>query len=342
VAGEFMTEETLLQQIARIGVGLLLLAMSVAAVQAAPPKDAIAQRDPAPSADQSAERDRMAKFNKAVDALNFASPWIEGSFSRYADQVDIARGPTGHESPIIIGTSGSLGALQELEQLLDAKPGSDVLDRLARRFAQTGLALIPLLDSARLYYDQQDYKDDGYAKGREMHGPLVAAYRNFHNAAEELRAEMRRIGEERRDKEMAALKDEGRILRYSVMLNMKQARQTLDFIRAELREKHDIAKIDSDALKIRNDGMDETLKTIRGLKESDPAMVKREYRDLGPSELEQYIWKSGEFLKATKYLQRAIRDHEPVRESEFEFGGGGQADIIRRFNDMIAEINALN
>jgi uncharacterized protein DUF3829 len=334
----FARKENILQRIARIAVGGLLTVMVAQAV----PTDAIAQKDAAPPTDQSAERDRMAKFNKAVDTLNFASSWIDGSFSRYADQVDLARGPTGHESPMIMGTSGSLGALKELEQLLGAKPGSDAIDALARRFARTGQGLIPLLDRARLYYDQKDYKDDDYAKAREMHGPLVAAYRDFHNAAEELRAEVRRIGDERRDKEMVALMGDGRILRYSVMLNLKQARQTLEFLRAELREKHDVAKIDSDALKLKNDAMDETLKTIRELKQADPATVTREYRMLGSSNLDQYIWKSEEFLKVTKYVQRAVRDHEPISESEFDFGGGRQGHIIRRFNDVVAEANALN
>jgi hypothetical protein len=87
--------------------------------------------------------------------------------------------------------------------------------------------------------------------------------------------------------------------------------------------------------------MDETLKTIRELKESDPATVTREYHMLGPSNLDQYVWKSEEFLKATKYVQRAVRYHETISELEFEFGGGRQGDIIRRFNDVVAQANAL-
>jgi hypothetical protein len=86
----------MLRRIARIGLRLLL---SVIVVQAVP-THAIAQKDPAPPVDQSAERDQLAKINKAVDTLNFASSWIDGSFSRYDDQVDLVRGPTGHESPI--------------------------------------------------------------------------------------------------------------------------------------------------------------------------------------------------------------------------------------------------
>jgi hypothetical protein len=129
--GNFARKESILQRTARIAVAVLATVMVAQAV----PTDAITQKDPAPPTDQSAERDRMAEFNKAVDTLNFASSWIDGAFSRYADQVDLARGPTGHESPMIMGTSGSLGALEELEQLLDAKPGSDAVDALARRLA---------------------------------------------------------------------------------------------------------------------------------------------------------------------------------------------------------------
>jgi hypothetical protein len=314
----------------------------------APEKDAVAQKDSPSSTPQSTsqpgdhERDRMTKFNKAVDALNFASSWVESSFSRYADKVDLERGPTGSETPIITGTSGSNSVLEELRQLLDEKPDTEPLDLLARRFADTGLILIRLLDRARPYYDQQDYKDDGYAKARAMHGPLVTAHRDFQQATAEMRAELRRIGEEARDKEMDKLQAEGRILRYNVMLNLKQARQTIELIRAELRAKKDISKIDPVALKAKNDEMNGSLEVIRHVKETDPAMVVREYRDLGQSNLDQYIWKSEEFLKGTKYVQRAIRDQESISEFEFTFGGGRQGDIIGRFNEMVSVANVLS
>ena len=333
-----------MKRIARIAAGLVLSAISAAvALASSAPREIIAQNAPAPPADQAAAHERLEKFNKAVETLNFASSWIDGSFASYARSVDIAHGPTsGHESPTIIGTSGALGTLKELEKYLDAKPGSEAIDTLARRYAQTGEALVPLLDRARLYYDQKDYKDDGYAKGREMHGPLVAAYREFRAAGEALRAEVRRFGEEERDKEMAALKEAGRMLRYNVMLNLKQARQTLEFLRAQLQEKHDADKIDSVALKGWNDAMDGTLAAIRELKEKDPAGVTREYRDIGAAYLGMYIVKSEEFLKATKYVQRSIRDHQPISAAEFEFGGNRQGDIIRRYNDIIVQANTLN
>jgi hypothetical protein len=241
-----------------------------------------------------------------------------------------------------MATSSSLDTLKALERVLDDKPSSDRLDALARRFAETGEALIPLLDRARIYYSQQDYKDDAYAKGRAMHGPLVAAYGDFHSAAEQLRTELRRIGDERRDKEMAELKGNGRMLRYDVMLDLKEARQTLEFIGAELREKHDAAKIDGDALKLKNDAMDGTLSALRDLKTSDPSAMTREYPRLAASSLDEYIRVSEEFLKETKYVQRAIRDHQPINPLEFEYGGGRKSDLIQHYNAIVREANYLN
>jgi hypothetical protein len=66
-------KESTLQRIARVAVGV-----SLAVVAQAVPSDAVARKAPAPPTDQAAERERMAKFNKAVDTLNFASSWIDG------------------------------------------------------------------------------------------------------------------------------------------------------------------------------------------------------------------------------------------------------------------------
>lgn len=303
-----------------------------------------AQSAPSPKPIDAAalERQRQAKFNEIVSDFNFATDWVEGSFERYASAVDLARGPTGHETPMIMGTSGTKGSLEELLHTLDTEPDSEPLDGIARRFAETGLVLIPLLERAKLYYDQQDYKDDNYAKGRAMHGPLVAAHHDFAQASADLRAEIRRIGEVARDKEMAKLKDEGRLLRYNVMLNLKQSRQTLEFIRAELHAKSDINKIDSAELKSRNDAMDKSLQAIRDLSEADKTAVSREYGNMGSAYLPMYISSSETFLKATKYIQRSIRDHEPISDSEFTVGDDRSSDVIRLFNDMVNNSNTLN
>jgi hypothetical protein len=63
-------KESTLQRIARVAVGVSLAVMVAQAVSS----DAVARKAPAPPTDQAAERERMAKFNKAVDTLNFPRP----------------------------------------------------------------------------------------------------------------------------------------------------------------------------------------------------------------------------------------------------------------------------
>src|SRR5262249_7962948 len=127
-----------------------------------------------------------------------------------------------------------------------------------------------------------------------------------------------------------------------VMLNLKQARETLEFIRAELDAKSDIDKIDAAELKSRNDAMDQSLQAIRDLSEADQSSVSREYGSLGSTYLDMYVTSSEAFLKATKYAQRSVRDHEPISEYEFTFGDDTSGDIIRRFNEMVDNSNTLN
>jgi serine/threonine protein kinase len=63
-----------------------------------------------------------------------------------------------------------------------AKHAGDAPDRLdsaVQHYLQVAQQLHELTLSADRYYDQGDYKDDHMARGRELHGPLLAAFARF-------------------------------------------------------------------------------------------------------------------------------------------------------------------
>jgi Protein of unknown function (DUF3829) len=62
----------------------------------------------------------------------------------------------------------SLECADGLDKAQGMTPKDDELDNVARDYAATLRALIPLMNKADLYYDQKDYADDKMAKGRVL------------------------------------------------------------------------------------------------------------------------------------------------------------------------------
>ena len=90
------------------------------------------------------------------------------------------------------------------------------------------------VNEANKYYDRKDYEDDGFAKGKQMHAPLVQAMENFKAASsafsDALEIENDKLLAQERDH---VEKTEGRKLRYWRMLTMAEAKQLTNIIAEE-------------------------------------------------------------------------------------------------------------
>ena len=138
--------------------------------------------------------------------------------------------------------------------------------------------LATLTEQVNRYYDQKDYKDDGCAKGKQLHGPLVAAFGSFERADAAVRAVV--------DKEMLALLErrvqrEGQRTPGGIMgayfKLFLDARKLLDLCRT-MQEK----RSDSDLTAARA--------LVAAIDQDITAAVEAERRTPGAGKMDYFLW----------------------------------------------------
>jgi hypothetical protein len=141
----------------------------------------------------------VEKLNAYVGCINRLSERSYESRNRYFSWAK-KTGPTGKER-IIYGTYtiyDTSDCKKNVEKANAAEPHDAALESAASAYADAVGKLEPLLKEADEYYEQENYKDDKMAKGKEMHPRLVAAWDAFANADKKLRAGIEAIKTSRR------------------------------------------------------------------------------------------------------------------------------------------------
>lgn len=143
----------------------------------------VRQAEPEPVKENAAQQ-LGNKLNYYVKCFNTVDGEARNSAQRYLSWIaDKEKGPTGKERNVNV--LGEITAY-ELKTCTDAittaakeKPALPAMDDAASRYLADLTTLVPLISQAHHYYSQEDYKDDGFAKAKEMHQPLTAAFKKF-------------------------------------------------------------------------------------------------------------------------------------------------------------------
>ena len=135
----------------------------------------------------SGDDDKAERLNGFVDCLNSVSSRARDSFARYRSWVkDLATGPTGKES-IVYGLY-TLSGVESCHEHIDGHAsGPAAVERAAAAYDGAMAALDRVTKSADSYYESEDHKDDAFARGRRLHGQILAAFNQFSEADTRLR-----------------------------------------------------------------------------------------------------------------------------------------------------------
>jgi hypothetical protein len=143
-----------------------------------------------PSPADLADEQLQEKADAYIHCVNSISETMHGAEHRYRDWCP-EKGPTGKERTIY-GISAGPGQAMVTECVNGAKkaaglpPPNATLDAAGAEYAKNASALQPLITDAEKYYEHKDYKDDKFAKGKDLHTKLVPAFKAFDAAAENL------------------------------------------------------------------------------------------------------------------------------------------------------------
>lgn len=205
----------------------------------------------ASAAPADAQQQLTAKLNAYIGCFNALDSKTHGSIQSYTRWIkDVDAGPSGRETnvygPFEISDYDMKQCDAPVSEAIAAKPALADLDAAAGQYQQALKALVPISKEAHDYYERQDYEDDRFAKGKQLHAPLMTAFKDFVVASETFNAELERQNDAAQREQLKALEQaEGRTREYYRLAMMLEAKAIVelmtgdDFDQAKARERLD-------------------------------------------------------------------------------------------------------
>lgn len=226
-------------------------------------------------------------------------------------------------------------------QVATAAPKETSLAAAARAFAASLVALEPRISEAQQYYSQKDFKDDKYAKGRAMHGPLMKAFQGYLASRMALTRELDTIQLRLEQTRLAELKkDPARKLEYLLLDGIVTAKQLLHTARAFEIKQSKLAGGDPDqAMRLAKTLHTNALSLRDQVKKTPPRRAKQMF-------YRRYLESVDALALAGKELARRSREGKPFNSAELgamKLGTvvGSPQRIVRQYNDAVRSYNHL-
>lgn len=303
-------------------------AQTQAPVQPAPQETAAADDSDEAEAPDEPGSGVTAKLNTYIDCFNSSYGRAHDAMSRYQSWVkDMKAGPTGKER-VIYGTYTVpahvlAGCAEPVLQATAAQPSLPALDAAAREYSSTLAAWGKTLFEADKYYEREDYKDDGMAKGRSLHAAMVRDYEAYRQATERFNSALEAENDKLQQQELAEIeKTQGRKFAYWHGLTMFKAKKAAELLggeppdlpraQAQLKEFEDAA-----------DGL--------GAYAKEPGADKPMMWAMFEDQVEQ-------FRIAAKQRLRAVRDRQAPDSAS---GEGSSGHMVEAYNELVQGSNQL-
>jgi hypothetical protein len=272
------------------------------------------------------DRDLRDELNGYVDCINRSQPRAEDSYNRYLSWVSKASGPNCNERYISYGLYSLYDdSIEKCNQAAkrgaEGAPSLPDLEKASADLAKCNAELIPLVKKAADYYDQQDFKDDACAKGKEMHPQLIATFERCFAAAKALGNGVDTLKAEADRREIAKLEQQGQSLRLHTLKLMLGARELLKTLNTS-GQGPIVAK---DVYGPKCLEVERTFQTLD------------EYAAAHKEELDKAFWGSAflssakEFNTAAKFLRRALDEGKDPRSEAQSF--------VDQYNRMVSDAN---
>lgn len=283
------------------------------------------------------------KLDHPIDCINGASLGVTRSHERYLGWVkDPKAGPTGKEMNVYGLYEIQAFQVEQCKKALAAfastpDPSMPALEKAAVDYEAKLDAVVPLVAEAFKYYDLKNYQDDGFAKGRAMHGPLIAAFEAFELSATALHEEVGKLKSGLAERELDRVeRTEGRKLLWHRQKYMLLAKRVADL--ADVED----AKLDVAKLEAANKELEDLHAAMSAYAKANPGEAPPMYSMFEGNALD--------VLKAAKELHRRVRDKTPWSQGDLLLlegnsgwmVDGSQAKLLREYNDLVSSSNTMN
>jgi hypothetical protein len=288
------------------------------------------------------EDDKLGnKLNPYIECINNTSRRVLDSGQRYQSWIDPAKGLTGTEQNVygLYEVDDQKTCVDGIKTANDAEPEDAEIEAAASTYAAAFAEVQPLIADAYKYYQEKNYEDDKFAKGKELHPKLLAALGKFAEADQKLRVEVEKRNEGLQQRELERVeKEEGRKLLFHTKNVMAKSKSVMAAASVSDWKELDLAKFEP-VFEEFEKALDECEKYAKEHKaETDSITMFSSFTD-----------DAGEFKMAAKELIRRKRDNKEYGDSDKmwlesspERVEGHPAKVSAMYNDLVSTSNGLN
>ncbi|SQI44285.1 Uncharacterised protein [Leminorella richardii] len=291
---------------------------------------------------QNAEQAVAEKMQAYIQCYNSIDSSIHDSINRYSSWVkDFEKGPTGKESTVYglyaIHQNSTDSCQRGVTKALDIKPAFNPMDEIAASYLAAAEKVSTEINALNRYYDQGDYTDDKFAKGKELHPKLLAAYKAFEPASKAFSQAISEINDERQKAHLKAMEEsEGKTLSYyslAIMMDAKSINRMIE------EDTFDAEKSLAMVSELQN-----KIESSRPLIEE-----RKKANDTSYISYDSLLRQADSYAKAAKERIRRVRDKEPYsRGEQMNLGTSGEwmvngsvGKLIKEYNSLVGDYNRL-
>ena len=290
-----------------------------------------AAQDAAEDADdteQEEDQGATAKLNVYIDCFNSSYGRAHEAMSRYQSWIkDMNIGPTGKERTVYgtytVAEHVLAGCTEPVQQAAAGKPVMPELDAAALQYSATLLAWGKTLFEVDKYYERQEYKDDGMARGKALHPEIVSHFNAYTKATDNFNHALEAENEKQQQQRLAEIeKSQGRKFAYWRGTTMYKAKKAAELLG---ENKMDVSKAQAQFKEFEQaaDGLNAYAKQA----DAKLPMMWTMFED----QVEQ-------FRIAAKQRLRAVRDNQPPESAT---GEGSSDHMLETYNELVQGSNQL-
>jgi len=302
-----------------------------------------------------ADEQMLVKLDAYIDCLNSISSSAHQARSRYLSWIrDPKAGPTGKETLILGIREIQKGEAEECQagvNKANALPPRDgKLETAGSDFARAVVQLDALVDDARIYYDNKNYKDDKFAKGKALHPQLMAAFANFSKADSNLHATLDGITKPLSQRTLQRIeREEGKKFRYHRKATLIAARELIE-AGDPIGDDDDVDFALYSAAFNELDKATTELETYGAVHRKDLDLQSNPSWPLAGSHFDTFMRAANEYRKKSREYLRCLRDAPPAAKNKTTgkvdvdklppCPDGRPRDVIAKYNEFIRTSNA--
>jgi len=280
-----------------------------------------------------------------AECITHASESVLRSRGRYVSWLaDPKAGPTGSEKNVagvyVIPPAYVASCKKELKAASVAKKDAttDTIDKLATSYEAALDAVTPLVVEALRYYEQKDYQDDAFKKGKAMHPALMKAFDDFVAADAAMKAELARLRTGIAERQLTTLeKANGKNLLWHAR-KISLLSGAIEEVVTAPADALDLAKLDAAIKSLDAEIADTEVYAGAHKPETDKLMT-----------FPQVLDAAKDFLRAAKAFMRQKRDKRPFSAAEVaainagtpQLVEGHQAEVVDRYDKYVTKTNAV-